>query len=257
MYIIIRFHIDGKSPALQLYKLLQCDRFYRLPPFKKPLNKMSSQNHRESVDAYLRDHRHQSRFTLVGPLSGKQQLFDDPVIFVDGGSIWREGGEGICVGDGDSSEVPMDLTLDSQKDFSDLSFALGLLPEQASEIILDGFLGGRRDHELFNFGEVFHFLKNRSTPNTVQFDQEVLAVGRGHWHLEISGLFSLMTIETTEVALTGACHYQIDPPRQVAPLSSFGLSNIAEGKISIQASNPIFVLSENIQNVQPVTRSGP
>lgn len=213
---------------------------------------MSSSEHSAAFHPYLDAHREHAKFSVVGPLCAEHKRFSDPVIFVDGGSVRREGNEGLCVGDGDSSTIPMDIKLDPRKDLSDLSFALSLLPAKVKEIALDGFLGGRRDHELLNLGEVFHFLSCRHLPCAVFFDHEIVALTKGHWQLAIDGLFSLMTIETTCVNLSGKCEYQIDPPQEVAPLSSFGLSNIAKGEISIQTNNPIFVLSENILRVQPV-----
>ncbi len=213
---------------------------------------MPPREHSATLHAYLDAHKENPRFAVVGPLCAIHKRFADPVIFVDGGSIRREGNEGICVGDGDSSTIPMDMQLDPQKDFSDLSFALDLLPEGVKEVTLDGFLGGRRDHELFNLGEVFHFLCRRDSPCAVFFDREIAAVTKGRWRLAIDGLFSLMAVEKSCVNLSGDCEYQINPSQEVTPLSSFGLSNIANGEISIETNNPIFVLSENIQSVLPV-----
>ncbi|MBX2867239.1 MAG: hypothetical protein KTR18_01080 [Acidiferrobacterales bacterium] len=195
---------------------------------------------------YFQKFQEQSRFTLVGPLVSSNKVFDDPVIFVDGGSIAREGLKGVTVGDGDSSHIAMDITLNPEKDFSDLSFALGLLPKTAIEVVLEGFLGGRRDHELFNFGEVSQFLGKGNIPKFVRFDSEVVAVSAGHWLFELHGLFSLMAVETAKVEMKGNCKYAITPAQNVLPLSSFGLSNIGSGTISIYTNNPIFLLSENI-----------
>jgi len=213
---------------------------------------MSSSKHSAALHPYLDAHSEHIRFSVVGPFCKEGKRFSDPVIFVDGGSIRREGNEGLCVGDGDSSSMTMDVELDPHKDFSDLSFALRLLPAAVKEIALDGFLGGRRDHELFNLGEVFHFLNSRQSSCAVFFDHEIVAITKGQWRFAIDGLFSLMTIETTCINLTGDCEYPINPSQEVAPLSSFGLSNIAKGEISIQTNNPIFLLSEKIQRVKPV-----
>ncbi|MFI5391452.1 MAG: hypothetical protein ACHQYQ_08830, partial [Bacteriovoracales bacterium] len=64
----------------------------------------------------------------------------------------------ISVGDGDSSNFPMDFNLPEEKDYSDLKFALDLIPPNVEKINLWGFLGGRRDHEIINFGEVNNWL---------------------------------------------------------------------------------------------------
>ena len=201
---------------------------------------------RKRLSEYLAKFQKQPRFTLVGPLVSNDRTFHDPVIFVDGGSIAREGKRGFTVGDGDSSNTPMDITLNPEKDFSDLAFALGLLPQSAEEVVLEGFLGGRRDHEIFNFGEIFHFLKKDVAPKFVRFDSEVVAVSAGQWRFDLRGLFSLMAVETAMVEMKGDCQYPISPPQNVLPLSSFGLSNIATGVITIRTNNPIFLLSEDV-----------
>ena len=80
-----------------------------------------------SIPEYLSRYRKDEVLTLTGPLYCDKETeigFTEPVIFVDGGTQWRLGEEGIAVGDGDSSQFKMDILLNPDKDFSDLAFAL-------------------------------------------------------------------------------------------------------------------------------------
>ena len=194
-----------------------------------------------NFDQYLHRYLHENEVTLVGPLVDSQIQFDDPVIFVDGGAHGRIGDHGLCVGDGDSWSGPMDIQLPTEKDFSDLAFALSLIPEHFQCLHLHGFLGGRRDHELFNLGEVFQFLQRRLSDTTVLFDQEVIAYSAGQWSLAIEGTFSLGALIPTEVTLSGSCKYPITEGTVVSPLSSLGLSNEGHGKILLTNNAPIFI----------------
>lgn len=200
---------------------------------------------------YFSDFSDKQRITLVGPLVATDLVIEEPVIFVDGGSSLRENGIGIAVGDGDSSLHPMDILLDPDKDFSDLAFALSLVPQSITELDIVGFLGGRRDHELFNIGEVVRFLRHRPKQTRVAFDRSAIALSGGKWQLSIDGLFSLMAVEPALVTLQGQCRYPIDPAKKIEPLSSFGLSNIGSGVISIENSNPILLLSDEVTSVTP------
>ena len=176
---------------------------------------------------------------------------EEPVIFVDGGSNRREHGTGLAVGDGDSSSGTMDILLEADKDFSDLAFALSLIPDHFTELVIYGFLGGRRDHELINFGEVLSFLKRRQMPTKAVFDDAAVALGSGSWRLRIDGIFSLVSVETTLVRLVGDCRYEIEPAGNVPPLSSLGLSNVGSGSVSIDNAGPILIVSESISTVTP------
>src|SRR4051794_25182624 len=118
--------------------------------------------------------------TLVGPLYHQRHTPLMPTVYVDGGTRFRnEGGWAaghgghsafptVSVGDGDSSGGSLDELLPSEKDYSDLAFVLRSLPASVNEVTLLGFLGGRRDHELANLGEVNEYLKAR--PRTCRVD---------------------------------------------------------------------------------------
>ena len=196
------------------------------------------------VQRYLEHHADASRVQLVGPLAVPGTVLTEPVIFVDGGARLRAAGEGIAVGDGDSFDGYLDHRLDPEKDFSDLAFVLRHLGPRFTELDLFGFLGGRRDHELLNLGEVFRFLDRRKVPARARFDRRVEAFGAGRWRFESHGTFSLVLFAPCRVTLGGDCRYPITPDVSVAPLSSFGLSNVGHGRVELEADGPVFVFHE-------------
>lgn len=167
--------------------------------------------------------------------------FEDPVIFVDGGLNKREGKNGIAVGDGDSADAAMDVYLSPDKDFSDLAYALGLIPQHFDQLQLLGFIGDRRDHELLNLGEVSHYLAARTQPCHARFEQNIVGYSAGEWEIEVHGTFSLITFTPATVVLSGNCKYPIRAGTTIRPVSSFGLSNEGFGKIMFSTSAPLFV----------------
>ena len=90
------------------------------------------------------------------------QIENIPKVFIDGGSKHiKSNNEDIILGDGDSSSKKyidqITNQLPSDKEYSDLSYALSLVTSKQRTIYLNGFLDGRLDHELINFGEaLFH-----------------------------------------------------------------------------------------------------
>ena len=194
------------------------------------------------LNRYLQQFTKQPQITLVGPLYHGDGIFVAPVVFVDSGVAFQNKDEGFSVGDGDSSACQLDEMLPTDKDISDLGYALSQIPEGFNKVRLMGFLGGRRDHEWFNIGEVNGFLNQASAATQACFEDEIFALCRGNWSLQISGLFSLACLQTTSVVLNGDCRYQIEPDTKVAPLSSFGLSNEGSGQIFLTTDQPVFIL---------------
>lgn len=193
------------------------------------------------AEDYLNQFPDHDQIHLVGPLAEAGLRIREPVIFVDGGSQRREGGIGITVGDGDSSLEKMDIELDPVKDYSDLAFALGLLGARFTTVTLSGFLGGRRDHELFNLGEVHHFLCSRPLRTRVLLDDELVGYGAGQWEFTVRGTFSLATLAETAVSLSGECAYPIESGTVIKPLNSLGLSNEGDGIVVLGCAGPVFV----------------
>ena len=200
-------------------------------------------------DQFIQKLSKSTQVTFIGPLYEKgPEKFDHPHIFIDRGAIFKKdfaqkGQDGywdFSVGDGDSSPLELDLTLNPEKDFSDLSFALSLLPKELGILNLRGFLGGRRDHELINFGEVHHALLNNISAAVVSFDDKVLAKN-GPLEINIKGTFSLVVLEETEVKIGGELKYPLQEFTPLRPLSSHGLSNIGNGLIKIKSRGPYFI----------------
>ncbi len=181
--------------------------------------------------------------TLVGPLAASRPTWPEPCIFIDGGS--RHQGTSplhISVGDADSSVGKIDHLLPAQKDYSDLAYVLGQLPMHLKRLSMVGFLGGRRDHELINLGEVHRFLCSRHNPTECDLDWSVCGFSPGRWHLKLQGGFSLLTFETTKVTLTGDCAYRLVEPTELKLMSSHGLSNEGFGVVELRNDGPVFIL---------------
>ena len=188
--------------------------------------------------------------TLVGPLLTKlPEKLNQPFLYVDRGTHFREslrklaikGYYDISVGDGDSSILPLDINLPKDKDYSDLKFALDLLPNNIKRVNLWGFLGGRRDHELLNFGAIHNCLL-KSLPDTLfSFEDTVFGKNKGILKIEVKGTFSLVLFQKTEVKIEGKCQYKLPNFREILPLSSHGLSNVGDGEVIIEARAPFFL----------------
>jgi thiamine pyrophosphokinase len=194
--------------------------------------------------AYLDAHADAGRIQLVGPLAQPDTELSEPVIFVDGGAALRQNNMGLAVGDGDSYPGALDYRLDPDKDFSDLAFALSLVESRFGEIELHGFLGGRRDHELLNLGEVFHFLNRLTEPARLRMDDAVDAFSTGSWQFHRHGLFSLVVFSPARVALSGDCRYPIATGTLIRPVSSLGLSNEGHGDIQLESDGPVFIFHD-------------
>jgi thiamine pyrophosphokinase len=180
---------------------------------------------------------------ILGPMTNSWSPRPHPVLYIDGGIRWKKpGSPAECsLGDGDSGTQDLNHLLPKEKDYSDLSFALQSLPQNLQQLYLHGFLGGRRDHELINFGEVHTFLKSRLKPCHVSWGDEVLSWNRGACKFEWTGLFSLVAFEKTQVTIEGDCEYLLSSKTELGPVSSFGLSNQANGQIVIESEGPVFV----------------
>ncbi|MCY4148096.1 MAG: hypothetical protein OXF73_01840 [Gammaproteobacteria bacterium] len=196
------------------------------------------------ISEYLDNFTPDTLISIIGPLyrSGPMQ---EPLLFVDGGSNCRVGNAGLSVGDGDSSVCPMDIPLPTDKDYSDLAFALKSIPANYSSVCLYGFLGKRRDHEYFNLGAAHQFLESRSQPSTIRFEQTIIGYTAGTWSFHREGLFSILSLKDAWLTLHGDCRYQCRDRTRFRALDSLGLSNVGHGEIHLQTENPVFVIHEN------------
>jgi thiamine pyrophosphokinase len=201
--------------------------------------------------SYLQQIESYSGIDVVGPLAIGTEDFSRPTLFIDGGARFRPRESVLpmlTLGDGDSGyELHMDICFPKEKDVSDLGTVLGLLPNTITDLNLHGFLGGRRDHELANFGEVQKFLTEAAQDKAVTFFKgtvaKVRAFSKGTQQLGVSGTFSIFLFGGGSFTVQGDCKYPIRQPRAVTELSSLGLSNEGDGRITITATMPFFVFT--------------
>ena len=191
---------------------------------------------------YLKQHNRGNSLNIVGPMDCDYSGFGEPTVYVDGGVRHRTLEHGFVVGDGDSADHEMDELLNPHKDVSDFGYVLDQITENFETIFLYGFLGGRRDHEWFNFGEAHRYLCRRKSPCRFEFEKRVFALSKGRWKMNISGLFSLGALSATHIKMTGNCEYPVVTETLFQPLSSLGLSNVGNGEIFLDCDNPVFIL---------------
>ncbi len=196
----------------------------------------------KTLDTFLQELAQKTELELVGPLAQKAPLTNAELVFVDGGSRFRQNNEGYSLGDNDSYTGTLDCTFPEHKDFTDLSGSLKIIPETVSCVFLNGFLGGDRAHELANFAEVHRFLKARKTPTEVRFIEGGLirVFSPGNWRLTHQGRFSLFCLEKTHLSLLGSCTYEVERRRSFQFLSSHGVSNKAYGEMALTTTQPAF-----------------
>ncbi len=192
------------------------------------------------ISKYLNQFETNTEINIIGPLfAGDCSLLKEPIIYVDGGAKSRKDNRGIVVGDGDSFSGALDIKLDQEKDLSDLSYVLQHIPENIAHLNLLGFLGGRRDHELFNIGEGYHLLDTSETKISLNWDEEVLMFSKGTWAFSHIGTFSIATFKNNRIVLSGSCRYAYKGVLE--KYSSHGLSNEGEGEIEIFCDKPVII----------------
>lgn len=194
-----------------------------------------------NLKKYLLQFPGKNELTLVGPMiNNYDPELEEPVVFIDGGSQNYKG-LGFVIGDGDSSGVKMHEKLPERKSLSDLGYALSQLPTQFKKILALGFLGGRKDHELINFGEFFHFLDSQK--ETVIFlSTEMRMYSPGTHELDIKGVFSLLNSQASPITISGSCDYAYSGSPEYAFSSQF-LSNIGSGKVQISSQNSFGIIT--------------
>lgn len=196
-------------------------------------------------------HKNKDEWTFVGPLGPElpEILRSHPTLAVDGGGAFLPHAD-IWVGDADSLFIdvhsPHKFKHPSQKSQSDLALALSLFSDHLLyKFHFWGFLGERRDHELFNLGEAHAFLEEHPEAQIIFYDQtgkeKFHYMGAGHWNFRHLGTFSLGTLKKTSIKLTGNCEYPIPRAQNILPLSSVGLSNIGHGEIAVESLGAFFI----------------
>ena len=137
----------------------------------------------------------------------------------------------------------MDTKLSPNKSFSDLAYGLKFVRPSIEKVNLLGFLGNRKDHELFNLGEVHKVLLSDQVNKNSKFlfDHSFICFPAGSHTINVKGTFSLFVLEKASISLNGQIKYPLPNLTVIDPLSSQGLSNISYGEFFIQSNKPIFV----------------
>jgi len=192
-----------------------------------------------------------NEWVIIGPMGPEltENLKSKAHLAVDGGAHFTHDPL-VWVGDADSFnkdvKAKVIFKVSTEKDDSDLALALSLFKDPKHyHFHLWGFLGGRGDHELFNLGEVFHFLDEHPESQVHFYNYlgriSYMVLGAGEWKFEHHGLFSLGTLKKTSVKMTGSCLYPLDSFHSLRPLTSQGLSNVANGEVNIETEGPVFI----------------
>ena len=193
------------------------------------------------------------KIAIVGPFFRRKYLVKCPLyVLVDKGADFHKEIKDLeresiffKLGDGDSYEGMLDIRLSRNKDFSDLKFALDILPSSVKTLHLLGFVGGRLDHQLFCLGEVHHFLVSKKNTR-VLFDDHLFAFSSGRVEQEVFGSFSLAVFSPTKISLNGKCRFSLEKST-VAPLSSLCLGNWGDGLIVIESNGPFFLFINKVR----------
>jgi len=191
-------------------------------------------------------------WTMIGPMLAEDSAWSEfklrnekkPCVYVDRGADFKKQELGLSVGDGDSANSPMDIKLNPEKDFTDFEYALGLIPQTLEHLKIFGFLGGRKDHELANFGCLYEFLMKRENLFSISMSNLFLGLSQGKRKLTIKGNFSILCFEKTQLLIQGDCQYLLSEPSSIKILSGRTLSNKAWGDVVISHDVPIFIYCE-------------
>lgn len=205
-----------------------------------------------------------TRLIILGPLIispqrlRKNVKFFDPtlIILLDGGTchlkhlLKKDQDISISIGDGDSTSeayLPLDFTLPLKKNYSDLEFVVEALLKTKNSIDSLSLMGlfsseqreERLDHLLFNIGTIQNISKKLSLK--ILMDERFLFLPAGKNNFEYQGLFSLISLTSNKLKISGKVDYCLKDWTKLKALSSLGLSNIARGKVIIKSINPIVI----------------
>ncbi len=191
------------------------------------------------------------QWNIIGPVSPELPSISRPTLAVDGGASFVPNFD-VWIGDNDSYLEKIDsknaFFFPTDKSVSDLALGLSLFETtQNYTLHLYGFLGERRDHELFNIGEISLHLKRKKENKVILYRGQTplfIFFGAGTHQLTNAGTVSIGTLYPQNITLSGKLDYT--GTFSYAPLSSLGLSNIASGPYQIQAEAPFFIYGEDI-----------
>ena len=238
------FFIEKKTKLLVLFR-----------GFKKKLLDPGGPGVRKVMFEDQEKWKNAQELILVGPVlkRGKINFLNLPQIAVDGGIHFSKNPI-TWLGDGDSTRNDFSkesLILKVNQNESDLRFALTEIAKIQWKVLhLFGFYGGRKDHELANWGEIYQELKLSSHREKVVFYDEyenpkvciLNSITTNLCHrLQVNGVFSVFSFEPTELNLRGDCQFKVNQ-FVLNPFTSQGLSNFGNGAIEVQNNAPLLFL---------------
>lgn len=184
-------------------------------------------------------------WNVIGPVHPSVPANEFPTLAVDGGASFVPNID-VWIGDNDSYLEKIDIEnaffFSPDKDLSDLALALKLFENNSYTLHLYGFLGGRRDHELINYGVISHYLLTNNDNSILLYEREKAVYvfhGKGKYQFEHYGIVSIGTLYPQSLTLNGQLAYT--GTHRFDPLSSHGLSNKAQGSFEVTSEAPFFV----------------
>ncbi len=147
-------------------------------------------------------------------------------------------------GDGDSSRI-MPQMFKKNQNLSDLAFYLTKLKNQKNlgSVTFFGFLGGRYDHLMFNFGA---WLQSIESANYFMIGSDMMLMKKGRYLFNLKGTFSLFSFQKNSIKLTGECRYPLPSWTTLSPLDSRTLSNEANGKFILSTKSSLILYKKNL-----------
>ncbi|EQC48059.1 hypothetical protein [Bacteriovorax sp. Seq25_V] len=184
---------------------------------------------------------------FIGPMDSNTPIdYELDTIIIDGGlnrvydtlSSFKKIKNIIGDNDSNITETSMTTKLPRDKDESDLEYALKIVNEnQYSNVRLNGFLGGRKDHEFANILTIIGIVKSKGPhPFRMYVDSQILITNQTFEKLNHHGVFSVFSIDNNILTISGKVKYPL-LKKCIRPLSSHGISNEAHGKFEITNTN--------------------
>jgi thiamine pyrophosphokinase len=190
-------------------------------------------------------------WTLIGPMGPEvpTHLSSHPLLCVDGGAHFCNKMD-VWIGDGDSYKEIVNCAniyrLPQDKSVSDFALALSFFDSGSMVLHCWGFLGGRMDHEILNLGAALSYLDNGFGPEVNFYKKNgklaVKCVAAGEWPMSYQGTFSLVCVKNTKIKILGSCQYTLEQETELSPLSSLGLSNVAQGQFTLINQGPLLII---------------
>jgi thiamine pyrophosphokinase len=186
----------------------------------------------------------QKTINFIGPMS--VGLIDDyPTVLIDGGDKHFFNGEILThIGDFDSAITKPKILLDKKKDFSDLSYALGLISQSVNLVHAHGLCGGRHDHQLSNYFETYSALETHKDLKVNFYSKDSLCafsiIAGGEYKFKHNGTFSIFSLNDQVINLQGDIDYKLNNS-VLNKASSHGLSNSCNSTFEITNTDPVLI----------------